>query len=77
MNQLNANEIAVLAMCYAGHPMPTDGKGESFLWVQNALHQLRKLDMIKGDENQVTDRGDVFMGHLTDLELPKKTWSMA
>ena len=76
MNQLNANEIAVLAMCYAGHPMPTDAKGETFKWVQNALAELVHMDMLKSTVNQVTDRGDVFMDHITDLNLPQKTWSM-
>lgn len=75
MNQLNANEIAVLAMCYAGHPMPTDAKGETYKWVQNALYELARLDML--DPNlKVTGRGDVFMDHITDLNLPQKTWSM-
>jgi hypothetical protein len=76
MSQLNANEIAVLAMCYAGHPMPTDGAGEPFKWVQNAKAKLVYLGMLKEDDEYVAERGEVFMDYLTDLELPKKTWSM-
>lgn len=76
MTTLNANEIAVLAMCYAGHPMPTDGKGEPFKWVQNALDQLERLDMINRSVKLVSERGDAYMDHITDLELPRKTWSM-
>lgn len=77
MNQLNANEIAVLAMCYAGHPLPVDNEGDTCAWVMNALHQLVRLDMLHKEIHTVTDRGDVFMDHITDLNLPQKRWSMA
>lgn len=76
MNALNANELAVLAMCYAGHPLPTNEEGEKLQWVKNALYELQQLDMLHKETHIVTERGDVFMDHVTDLELPRKAWSM-
>lgn len=76
MSQLNANEIIVLMHCYVGHPIPRSEDGGVHQWALKALRHLEMLDMLHEGTRELTERGHVFVEHITNLNLPHTVWSM-
>ena len=70
MSTLSANQVATLAIVFAGHRFTHITPD----WYLNSLPQLTGMGLVQ--EGDITPKGVVWLKAAMNLPLPVETWSM-